>query len=463
MSDPAIEKFYSDIFADLTVDREEAAELNDFLIQLNCPPDKLTKLRATAFKAACSHLSDDKDSNVSLLRTINYVVHAIENICLEAKELDTVEYDEATFGDFYKSLFDNLTIDQEENEELYAFFKNSPPDNLVQARALAFKIGCDYLTDATATNIQLLRCINVIVHALEMSCYKPKPYELQEEVDLSMDLEAAIQHLWTLDVNRCTPNEDYVLNVQKGKKPYWKEDSARDPLFTSVDKQVLNRPTYASFVALLDNYSAETGIAEKVTNAERAEVRNFLSSIMETAPMQFCHKYCHEQKPDKVPGDRSGFVKLLHNIWFALYRREGRLDSSGFEHVFIGEVKNGDVSGFHNWINFYLEEKRGDLDYRGYIKPRGNNQAQHDENDHLLTLQFSWKGVEKFVGTSFIGVSPEFEMALYTMCFLVGDQENEVQLDTGDDIFNVVIKCYSMAGGKIGTTFPEVKSHYEDD
>lgn len=154
---------------------------------------------------------------------------------------------------------------------------------------------------------------------------------------------------------------------------------------------------------------------------------------------------------------------MLQSIWFEMYRRQGKLDSSGFEHVFVGEIKNGDVSGFHNWIQFHLEEKKGTIDYRGYIKPRGRNSATHDGNDSLLTLQFAWDGVEKFVGTSFIGVSPEFEMALYTMCFLVGEEENEVEIQTDTDVFGVKIKCYTMAGGKIGTAFPEVTSHYEDE
>jgi poly(U)-specific endoribonuclease len=83
-------------------------------------------------------------------------------------------------------------------------------------------------------------------------------------------------------------------------------------------------------------------------------------------------------------------------------------------------------------------------------------------------LQFAWKNqgvvyAEKFVGTMFIGVSPEFEMALYTMCFLCGEDENSIELDTGLDVYQLVIKCYKMARGKIGTTFPEVSAHYEDD
>jgi poly(U)-specific endoribonuclease len=78
-----------------------------------------------------------------------------------------------------------------------------------------------------------------------------------------------------------------------------------------------------------------------------------------------------------------------------------------------------------------------------------------------LTIQFTWNGVEKGVGSSFIGVSPEFEFALYTMCFLLGEVENEFTLNTGYDTFEVIVKCYKMARTKIGTAFPEIKSHYD--
>ena len=95
------------------------------------------------------------------------------------------------------------------------------------------------------------------------------------------------------------------------------------------------------------------------------------------------------------------------------------MDSSGFEHVFIGEIKNGEVTGMHNWIRIYLEEKQKTLDYRGFIKPRyrGTPVGAPDEHSQLLSIQFSWNGVLKKVGTSMIGVSPEFEMALYTLIF----------------------------------------------
>ena len=43
-------------------------------------------------------------------------------------------------------------------------------------------------------------------------------------------------------------------------------------------------------------------------------------------------------------------------------------DSSGFEHVFVGETRGDkEVIGFHNWIQFYLQEKVGNVDYKGFM------------------------------------------------------------------------------------------------
>jgi poly(U)-specific endoribonuclease len=64
------------------------------------------------------------------------------------------------------------------------------------------------------------------------------------------------------------------------------------------------------------------------------------------------------------------FKGVLHQLWFNLYprssSRRATVDSSGFEHTMVGELRSK-VSGFHNWIQFYLEEKKGNINYLGWI------------------------------------------------------------------------------------------------
>lgn len=474
--DKKVESFYRQILSDSHVDREESAELTEFFTKANPPPDKIVWMRAAAFRIGCEFIDDDnRDKNVSLMRCINFIVHALEKTCMKPKSMSgsVVDDYESKFENLYREIFSDLKIDREESKELADFFKetNIPSSKIVWARGLAFKVGCDFLSEEKASNVSLLRCINFVIHYLENSYLEAKPYVLKmqpaptisvKSIGLDSSIEKAVQHLWDLDVNRLTPNVDYKINVQRGKKPFQRGDGARDPLFTSVDKNAFRRPTYRAFIALLDNYEAECGVAEKVTSTERREMTTFLNAVMETAPMQFCHRYCVANSEQKIPTSTSEFKKLLYKIWFELYRRSGCKDSSGFEHVFTGEIKNGEVTGFHNWIKFYLEEKNGNLDYFGYIKPRNRNDAPVDSDDYLLTVQFKWHGVMKNVGTMFLGVSPEFEFALYTLCFLMGNEQNNLELDTGDEVFGMNIKCFKMARDKIGTSFPELKHHYEE-
>ena len=71
----------------------------------------------------------------------------------------------------------------------------------------------------------------------------------------------------------------------------------------------------------------------------------------------------------------------------------------------------------------------GTLDYRGYIRPKKSSmrRSSGDPNrDHLVTIQFQWNGLIKPVSSSLVGTSPEFEMALYTLCFFMGSEAESV-------------------------------------
>ena len=201
---------------------------------------------------------------------------------------------------------------------------------------------------------------------------------------------------------------DYAINVQDGKKIYDKGDVAPDPFFKFVDESVFEKPTFKAFISLLDNYFADTGVKEIVTKEELDENHKFIKVIMDTAVMQYVHQYLLLSKRT-TKKDIKEFSKELDKIWFGLYSRKAENDSSGFEHVFVGEVKNKEeITGFHNWIRIYKEERAGEFNYMGYIKPkrRGLESSYPDDNEQVISMQFEWRGARKLVSTSLIGTSP---------------------------------------------------------
>nr|XP_033808282.1 poly(U)-specific endoribonuclease-like [Geotrypetes seraphini] len=283
---------------------------------------------------------------------------------------------------------------------------------------------------------------------------------------LNHELSKLFNQLWDADVNRFVPGKDYRISLQ-GKAGYvpagsnLAKDSASEPLFTYVNEDRLKSiKTFARFICLLDNYEMSTGVAEIVTPAEIAENNCFLDAILETKVMQLTHEYLIKKNLSKP--NLKDFKSQLYGIWFQLYTREGGkgADSCGFEHVFVGETKRGkEIMGFHNWIQFYLQEKRNHIDYKGYVARRYKNRP--DEDDQVLNLQFSWKDVVKPVGSTFIGVSPEFEFALFTIIFLQSQEKVTRELVRVEE-YEIQIVVYRY-GRYIGTAYPLLLSSNNED
>ncbi|XP_073047861.1 uncharacterized protein [Primulina eburnea] len=274
--------------------------------------------------------------------------------------------------------------------------------------------------------------------------------DVEPSQDELADLSMALQKLWELDSNRLVPGKDYQIDCGEGKKVYQSGDMTEGSLFSWLSEETFKRPTFSRFCSLLDNYNPHEGYKEDITPQEKQEQAAFIEEISRTGPIKYLHKYLSAK--GVAPENYQDFKRMLTSLWFDLYGRGGTSgSSSAFEHVFVGEIKQRgeqEVSGFHNWIQFYLEEAKGRVDYQGYIFPRRRGQLP-DSETQLLTIQFEWNGVLKSVSSTLVGVSPEFEVAIYTLCFYLGGEDNHVELGP----YLVNIKCYRL-GNRIGSVFP---------
>ncbi|XP_071887985.1 uridylate-specific endoribonuclease C-like [Anas platyrhynchos] len=268
------------------------------------------------------------------------------------------------------------------------------------------------------------------------------------------ELRAVAERLHASDRDRAAPG-DIVLNLQH-RVPDGQSgaghDYAPEKLFSWVAEAALfSRPTFSRLLALLDNFQAPTGSGEAVTDPERREVAAFLDAVLDTPVMATLSSFFLEKG---LYDSEAAFREDLEEMWFGLYSRSGgsALDSSGFEHVFHGEIKKGKVSGCHSWVQLYRLEKLGQLNYLSY-----SYDGPWDTFPDILALQYLWDGHLKSIGSTFMGSSPEFDLALYTLCYKARpDQECHVTLGGKA----ATIQTYSWTSSSYGNGQRFVASSY---
>jgi len=185
------------------------------------------------------------------------------------------------------------------------------------------------------------------------------------------DIAKALQKIIKIDKNKFIPGKDVRINPQRSIRVGESGDKASQNLFTYVNMRKLeSSPTINLFFKLLDNYTPELGVTETINQQEKREIDEFIEEICKTDPIKYCFNYLVAK--GQIRDDWAFFKKELYNIWFRGYYRKAVNDTSAFEHVFVGEVKENDdgIIGFHNWITIYKEEQKGNFNYRGWIPPR---------------------------------------------------------------------------------------------
>ncbi|XP_063072442.1 uridylate-specific endoribonuclease A [Engraulis encrasicolus] len=276
------------------------------------------------------------------------------------------------------------------------------------------------------------------------------------------EIAALSEVLYAVDSNKASMSQ-VILDTQalvSDSQTGNQNDLSPNKLFQHVDEASLfSRPTFAAFLALLDNYNRNTGTTEDFTPEQVAEQDNFLTeAISNTEVGQELYAFLLTKGVYKSEEEFKYDLKMM---WFGLYSRSsGKMDSSGFEHIFAGEVKNGKVSGFHNWLQFYQLEKNGLLNYYSH-----SFNGPWETYPDVLGMQFKWDGYYKQVGSAIMGCSPEFDLAMYSLCYITRPGK-QCKLSLGGE--TLIIQTYtwdnsSYGNGKkyIGSAFPATPRSYE--
>nr|XP_032527836.1 poly(U)-specific endoribonuclease homolog [Danaus plexippus plexippus] len=262
-----------------------------------------------------------------------------------------------------------------------------------------------------------------------------------------VELQNVSEELLRKDVNNAA--KYITISYQEKTTSMSKDDKSPLPLLT-ITPDAWKISTIEKFIPLLDNYERDTLVNEYVTPQERNEENAFMDAIMTTSVIRHLMTFLKDKgyvSPD--PKLQRDFLK---QIWFGLYSRgKGKISSSGFEHIFVSELKNGEVSGLHNWIYFSREEVANRVNYLGYLK-----NLQLSDKGAIIKMHFNQQGVDKPVDTMFIGTSPELEMALYTLCYVTRvDKDCNLKLGTKD--VNIVTHNYRYRSKNyIGSAYPQI-------
>eukprot|EP00249_Psilotum_nudum_P013961 c24598_g1_i3 orf=202-843(+) len=197
----------------------------------------------------------------------------------------------------------------------------------------------------------------------------------------------------------------------------------------------------AAFSKLNESTSSETGFSNSSVQDASLEI---------TDRATWAEVVCGQEKDHRTGTDVQVTSHYTHDGHDkTTYQKHQQLDHNGqrrhpSENKCKQEVEGNNeawqtVVGKHHHLNSHQESCAS---AKQYHKPDGHTQ--------LISVQFLWNGILKPLSSTFIGVSPEFELALYTLCFYAGQEDNFVQVGP----YSVNIKCYRYGRDKIGSAFP---------
>lgn len=259
------------------------------------------------------------------------------------------------------------------------------------------------------------------------------PYSsFYEAASLCDTIESAVSLLWALD-----------KQPQRGVA--FREQSEPQALLDDVFPDIHNRRTSIALKALVMQRERILYNSFDVPTDTISEERKFLQAICDSDCIRFVKAWLvrHAGWHFSSQGD---LRLLLQDMWF-LKHDDMPHSVSAFEHVFCSQLRNtfsrgpphGLIDNQENSVRSFLLQNRGMLRYYGSRDDRRVTMPDTVNGNHMLDAGevFTLCGSRP---TLFFGVSPEFEIALYTLVALAGYNGVRVHLGPFTADINVAIR-----------------------
>jgi poly(U)-specific endoribonuclease len=246
----------------------------------------------------------------------------------------------------------------------------------------------------------------LLVHSI--SAYtRRRPNAVENFAISDSALSQELTQLAQNDVN-AAQDGDVVVNFQnEASRKKFDHDNAPDPFFTSVSSQLLAKPTYAALVNLQNTYNPPTSnnINDLPSEQDRADAAtDFINAINQTTLVQQAFTFVAQNGVQVSPD-------IIKSLWFTA----GSSGVTGFQTVFAGAVRGGDVVGLNNWIRFYSLEQAQQINYHGWY--------ERIESTYV-SAQFAWNDAKGWESNFLIGTSPEFDFTAFTLCAIASSSSD---------------------------------------
>lgn len=190
--------------------------------------------------------------------------------------------------------------------------------------------------------------------------------------------------------------------------------------------------TYRLAEKLFNNYTLDQTKPETNTASESEEIQELLEIIVPSKPMKIARDYVSERIGEEISENR--WWRMLEQIWFEQFDIGDNRNLSGFEHVMVGEQKEGKLQGYHFWYKYYYDEhllfNDDDWDLIDVLKLAGKPENTPDSVTlsyivRMLDYEKStptnpvFRKLTKPVGGFWVGTSVEGLMALGAVRFVV--------------------------------------------